>query len=111
MNLNELFENDPKALHSFKEWYQSQFLFLENQPDVFNLKPFILYPILIAWLDSEGIYIDRDTENHRHNIWDYREGEPAEAYEIEFYHGEKYEHSLRDSVRDGIKIYLNQSID
>jgi len=56
------------------------------------------YPIIIKWLDTVGLYIDRDTECREMKIWDYREEEPEEAIIVDVIDEDSNESSQEEAI-------------
>jgi len=68
-----------KAKQVFEDWYYSKYPSTD-----WRFIPYIMeYAAIIEWLDSVGLYIDRDTMERSIKIWDYISEEPSEPLIID----------------------------
>lgn len=72
---NDVFFERPAAKAAFFKWFSGR---NPRGYDLDMMPEFMAIPVIIAFLDSKGLYIDRETPSFSMSIWDYRDGEPEE---------------------------------
>lgn len=100
--LDEIFEmEEPKARNKFLCWFHGRSsLTLEMLPR------YMVLAAVFEWLDSVGLYIDRDTAYRCYRIWDYRESEPETDFTVEWEPDEEGDNSKISVIKQAVLLYL-----
>jgi len=103
LELNEVFpENEPKARYKFLSWFNTR---QSGNLEIDKMPAYMALAAVITWLDSKGIYIDRDTSHHCFRVWDYRDSEPENEITVEWHPDDTIEENLKLATTLAIKLY------
>lgn len=108
MILDDIFFEEPKTKYKFMTWFDNHNI---HGYDVNKMPQFMALPIVIRWLETKGLYIDRDIECWCMKIWDYRGGEPSSSLIIDCTYFEGPEEWQMDAIKQSICLLLNKRYD
>lgn len=97
---NDVFFEKPEAKSAFFKWFNSR---NPRGYDLDKMPEFMSIPVIVAFLDAKGLYIDRETTDFSYLIWDFREGEPIDP----IFRTDNSRDSMEDTLKDAIEFALN----
>lgn len=98
---DDIFYEAPQLKTQFNKWFENRSSRIYN---IDMMPEFMALPIVIKWLDTRGLYIQREVENHRAVIWDYRDSEPEECIIVDCEYSESNEEWLMDAIKVCVRM-------